>query len=74
MSGSVEKLEEYRINSGKTKTYLARKINVSRPRLDRIFSNPKTATWSQAERLGKELSIVKSDMGLIFLPDRLANR
>lgn len=61
-------LEKRWKESGKKKIYLAEKINVSRPRLDYIFSHPDSATVSQADGLCKELSIVAPDKKQIFLP------
>lgn len=68
ISNSSELLNAFWKESGKTKTYLAKKIGVSRPRLDYIFEHPDTATWSQAEVLSKELSIKAAPKDNIFLP------
>lgn len=65
---SSELLYDFWKNSGKTKTHLAKKLDVSRPRLDYIFEHPETATWSQAEVLAKELSIKSEPKDKIFLP------
>lgn len=61
-------LDEYWKLSGKKKIFLSKKINVSRPRLDYIFEHPETATFGQADDLGKELDIPTVDRKKIFLP------
>lgn len=64
-----EKLEEYRKATGKTKTFLARRLNISRPSLYKIFKNPSNATFSQTEAICSELGIrLKSEKDDIFLP------
>lgn len=59
-------LEKRWKESGKKKIYLAKKINVSRPRLDYIFEHPETATVGQADLLSKELSISAMEKNLFF--------
>lgn len=54
--------------SGKTKTHLATKAGVSRPRLDTIISDPESATVFQAEMLCEELRIDEIGRREIFLP------
>jgi len=61
-------LEEKWKRSGKTKVFLSKKMNISRPRLDYIFEHPETATVGQADILSKEFSISASDKRIIFLP------
>lgn len=61
-------LEKFWKDSGKTKTFLSAKINVSRPRLDYIFLHPETATVGQADGLSKELGMKVADRNEIFLP------
>lgn len=68
MEDKKQLLLDYFLASGKTKTFLADKINVSRPRLDAIFDNPMSATVSQADGLCKEFGIKKNDRDFIFLP------
>lgn len=67
---SVEMLEECWKASGKTKTFLSAKLNVSRPRLDYIFAHPDTATWNQAEILSKEFDMNKDVKKFIFLVEK----
>lgn len=54
--------------SGKKKINIAKKMNVSRPRLDYIFEHPETATVGQADVLCKELSILSTERRVIFYP------
>lgn len=61
-------LDIYWHNSGRKKVYLAEKADISRPRLDYIFSHPETATVGQADVLCKEMSINANDRKDIFLP------
>lgn len=61
----VEKFE----NSGKTKSHLSKKMKVSRPRLDKIFEVPETATVGQADVLSNELAINALEKKDIFLPN-----
>lgn len=61
-------LDKYYRESCKKKTALAEKINVSRPRLNYIFSHPESATVGQATDLSKELGIPAADTKKIFLP------
>ena len=64
-----EKLEEYRKNSGKSKTYLAKKLKISRPYFYRCLKNPDLFTFSQVEILSKEMDIKsRKDKDDIFLP------
>lgn len=65
---NAQLLEEKWKASGKTKTYLAKKINVSRPRLDYIFSHPASATVGQADSLSKEMNILSNERKDIFYP------
>ena len=61
-------LNEKFIASGKTKTHLAHKMNVSRPRLDTILESPDTATVVQADILASELNLLSAEKKEIFLP------
>ena len=61
-------LERLVKESGKTKTHLAIKARVSRPRLDTIISDPESATLFQAESLCEELRIDEKARREIFLP------
>lgn len=62
-------LKDYQKKSGKTKTFLAKAIGVSRPTIYKIFANPSIATFGQAEKLSMELNIESTDeKAEIFLP------
>lgn len=66
---NAELLEKKRKESGKSKTFLAIKLNVSRPCLYSLMKNPERCTFSQAEVLSKELDINSvDDKNEIFLP------
>ena len=63
------KLNDYQKKSGKSKTFLARSLGVSRPTIYKIFANPSIATYGQAEKMCEELSITaKDEKEEIFLP------
>ena len=63
------KLNDYQKKSGKSKTFLARSLGVSRPTIYKIFANPSIATFGQAEKISKELGIEsKDEKEEIFLP------
>lgn len=65
----TELLQDYFEKSKKSKQYLSHKLVVSRPRLDRIFENPSSATVVQANVLKTELYIdSEEDFDAIFLP------
>lgn len=68
MNEKAQLLDNYRISSGKKKSFVSEKINVSRPRLNTILKHPETATTSQADGLCKEFGINKKDRDFIFLP------
>lgn len=62
-------LSDYQKKSGKTKTFLAKSIGVSRPTIYKIFANPSIATYGQVEKISKELNIESPDEKAdIFLP------
>lgn len=62
-------LSDYQKKSGKTKTFLAKSIGVSRPTIYKIFANPSIATYGQAEKICTELNIESTDeKAEIFLP------
>lgn len=65
---NTELLEEYRKNSGKTKKFLAQKLGVSRPKLDKLFAKPESATYGQAIALSNELDVEPKNQKTIFLP------
>lgn len=66
---NAQLLEEYRKGSGKTKSFLAVKMNISRPYLYRLLKHPERCTMGQAKQLCDELIIKKpSDRDEIFLP------
>ena len=67
MANSTLLVEKFNA-SGKTKTHLASKMNVSRPRLDTIFEEPETATVGQADVLSNELNLLAAEKREIFLP------
>lgn len=52
-------LDDYLLKTGKTKTHLARKLNVSRPTIYYLLKHPERCTYEQVETLCKELEIVK---------------
>lgn len=54
--------------SGKKKSHLAAKANVSRPRLNYILDHPETATYGQASALSSELNFDSDTRNVIFLP------
>lgn len=68
MNEKAQLLDDFWKGSGKKKTYLAEKINVSRPRLNYIFEHPDSATVGQADGLCRELNIKKVDRDFIFIP------
>jgi len=69
MMEGTQILERYYQESGKTKQYLCHKLMVSRPRLDKIFKEPASATVGQASALKSELNIRSiKDFDSIFLP------
>lgn len=62
-------LDNFVRDSGKSKSHLAKKLNVSRPSVYYLLKHPENCTYSQVEILCKELTIVKkSDQDEIFLP------
>lgn len=62
-------LEEKRKDSGKTKSFLAKKLGVSRPYLYKLMQHPETCTVGQAEAFCSELDIKKkNERDTIFLP------
>lgn len=69
MKENAQLLENARKSCGKTKTYLATKLNISRPYLYKLMANPELCTYNQASMLCKELDIKsKTDRDNIFLP------
>ena len=62
-------LEEKIVLSGKTKTYLAKQLNVSRAWALKLFKKPEVMTYGQAEMMRRELCISsRKEMNDIFLP------
>ena len=61
-------LQELLRDSGKTKSHVASKAKVSRPRLDNILEHPETATYGQADAISRELSMKADVRNEIFLP------
>jgi len=65
---NTQLLEDLWKNSGKSKTYIAKKANISRPRLNYIFKNPETATMQQANVIATEIGAKAVQKADIFLP------
>ncbi len=62
-------LGAYVNKAGKSKTHLAKALNVSRPTLYKILDKPETCTCGQADVLCSELNIrLKAEREQIFLP------
>lgn len=62
-------LEEKRKDSGKSKSFLAKRLNVSRPHLYKLLKNPELCTVGIANVLCDELDICKkAERDDIFLP------
>jgi len=70
MNKNAQLLEDFRKESGKTKTFLAKKLGISRPYLYKLMENPELCTYNQASILSEELEICKkTDRDTIFLPN-----
>lgn len=66
---NAKKLETYRKNCGKTKTFLAKKLGITRPTLYKLMENPEICTFAQVEILSQELNIsTRLEQRDIFLP------
>lgn len=66
---NAQLLEDYRSKSGKSKTHLGKKMNISRPTVYYLLAHPENCTYEQVEILCSELDIVKrADRNEIFLP------